>query len=138
MNEIQFVYFKKYDHAGNARRTDNEHVKIVDKKTTKGTTYTLTLNEKITNYILDKQCEFVCVGLNKLTGQKYLVFNKDSQNGYQVALPTPKNKKSVIYSKAIVKYIKNILNMNEEESLVWVSDDLSHTAEQITIEIKRA
>jgi transcription antitermination factor NusA-like protein len=52
-------------------------------------------------------------------------------------MPTGKNPSVIIYSKTMAEFIKNILNMKDDESSVWVSDDLSNTQDVVTLEIKR-
>jgi hypothetical protein len=138
MNEIEFVYFKKAPRGG--AHVDNDHISISISKGKNGgrSSYRIRTNAKITASIIKKGCEFVCIGQNKLTGQKYLVFNHDKDNGYPIALPTEKNKDVIIYSKNIAEYVRNILSMKDDETRLWVSDDLSNIPDTVTIEIKRA
>ena len=139
MNEIEFVYFKKAGRGGSGRAVDGHHISVcVSKPDAKSPSYRINTNKVVTKMILDKGCEFCCIGKNNLTGQKYLVFNKDKENGFPICMPTDKNPNIVVYSKQMTEYIKNILNMKENESSVWVSDDLSNSQDVVTLEIKRA
>ena len=138
MNEIEFVYFKKARRGGGGG-TDGHHISVsVSRPDAKSPSYRINTNKVVTKMILDKGCEFCCIGKNNLTGQKYLVFNHDQENGFPICTPTGKNPNVVVYSKEMTSYIKNLLNMKEDESSVWVSDDLSNTNDIVTLEIKRA
>jgi hypothetical protein len=139
MNEIEFVYFKKAGRGGgNGRSVDGHHIYVyVSKPGAKSPSYRISTNKVVTKMIIDKGCEFCCIGKNNLTGQKYLVFNKDNENGFPISMPTGKNPSVIIYSKTMAEFIKNILNMKDDEASVWVSDDLSNTQDVVTLEIKR-
>lgn len=111
MNDIEFIYFEKARRGG-GRHTDQNSIRVqYSKAGTKSVSYRIDLNQKITGYIQEAGVEFACIALNKLTGQTYLVFDNNSDQGYPISMPTEKNPRAVIYSKKMAEFIRTRLGL---------------------------
>lgn len=128
MDVIEYIYFKK---KSRGHRADNHHITLSPKG------YRIPLNSALTSMLKDKGITYVSFGLNKATGQKYLIFNDDAENGLSFNLPNSDRKSVVIYSKELFVFLKNTLGMRPDENRIWISDNLSRNDRNITIEIKR-
>ena len=135
VSDIEYIDFKK-DRYSRSRDDNHIFLRNYDPNKEKGN-YEIRMNEKITNLILSKKVEFVRVARNKITGQKYLVFTKDS-SCLPISMPTSKRKVVAIFSKQMLQCLRNLIGLTEHEQKCWVSEDISNSEDILTIEIKRA
>lgn len=139
-SEIKFI-----DISPRSGRIPDGYISVTHR--TKGTeegkcncVYQTTFNTQTSQYILDKGCKFVRIGINQLTSETFIVFSRKAERFAKPINVNAEYKNIVIASKAVTEELLKVSDLQPNEhgnyyGYIRISADLSRTDEVATYKI---
>lgn len=133
MSDIKFIDFFKH-HSGNSLTDRNHFVFIQNKNNDPNKIVSIILNIETTDLIIQKECYFVRMAYNEITGDYYLVFQKE-KTGVDVNIK-PNNPRGQINCRELCRYLIEKIGIDFRKPFE-VSGNIANRPDMITIHIRK-